>query len=155
MKRADRLLALKAHRISTRKAITSVALAKKLRVFEDVAIHLANKGLMIERAEGKRLTEREMQVMTALARCEARAVALGIVLVKMNEVDFAAGQKSGWCASIANKRLRKARLEEGDDGLMRLGLLVITSNRNIWLTPAGWAFVWATGLITKNWKVPA
>jgi hypothetical protein len=143
MKPAERRRALVAARLSKKHALGAVgAVAKKLRVDESTAQAIMFKGLLIEQCEAHRLTDNEMLVMKALARVEARRIALGEKAAKANQVDFAAGKRSGWSWSIVKKRI--------------LGRLVgHTSSGHIWLTPDGWAFVWAAGLILKNWRVPA
>lgn len=177
MKRADRELALKAHRLRTRKH-DSATIARKLDIRErcfvitkrgvigakisdklglpdpERAHDLAENGRLILRFEGYRLTKNEALVMKALARVEARRVHLVQPRsCEAKDVDFAVGKRSGWTAGVVKKRLRTARLTEHDPGT-RLDLLVHTERNSIWLTPAGWAFVWATGLILQNWKVP-
>lgn len=149
MKAADRKRALTAVRIYRRAGgtpqVTAIApIAKRLKVEPDSAAVILNIGLLIEQCEAYRLTDNEMLVMTALARVEARRVALGHAVAKANQVDFAAGKRSGWSYSVSKKRLLL-----GD-----LGFIIHTPAGHIWLTAAGWAFVWATGLILKNWKVP-
>jgi|GEM_PF-5732362 len=157
MKAADRKLALRAHRIHKRTGGGVAAVAKRLKVDQGAASHLLFKGLLIEQSEAYRLTEPEMQAMTALARVEARRVALGESVPKANQVDFAAGKRSGWCGGIIAKRLRTLR--DGDDNATatsRLNLIVYPRDAgHIWLTASGWAFVWAAGLVLKNWRVPA
>lgn len=155
MKPAVRKLALKAARLSKRGNDT-LAIARKLKIVEPRsdklglfdpgrAVAILNRGLLIEQCEAQRLTENEMLVMKTLARIEARRVERGEAVAKANHVDFAAGKRSGWCWSVVKKRLYSGALP----------FVVYTPNGNIWLTAQGWAFVWATGLILKNWKVPA
>lgn len=150
MKAADRKLALKAARIHKRMGGNTAhgaaveTIARRLKVHPDRGVQILNRGLLIEQIEAHRLTANEMLVMATLARIEARRVSLGEAASKASAVDFAAGKRSGWCWSIVNKRLT-----------FLPHFVVHTPNGHIWLTPAGWAFVWATGLILKNWKVPA
>jgi hypothetical protein len=146
MKAVDRKRALTAARIHKRHGTAGgiAAIAKRLRVNDDDAVLILNRGLLIQQCEAYRLTDDEMLLIKTLARCEARRVEQGQQAIKSNVIDFACGKRSGWCWSIVKKRLQ--------DGA--LPFVVQTPNGHIWLTPAGWAFAWATGLILKNWKVP-
>jgi len=150
MRFADRDRALKAYRLSS-KIEGGKALAAELKV-ESAAVArlLANTGYRIKAAESFRLTERELLLMRVLARVEARRTLCGASSPKSREVDWAAGKYRGWSAKVAEGRLAKHNLETPG-----LDLVEHTQNGHIWLTPAGWAFVWATGLIKPNWKVPA
>jgi hypothetical protein len=180
MKRAERELALKAHRMRLRKH-DSATIARKLGIRElrpvisnrvvigskisdnlglidpDRAHSLAENGRLIFTAESHCLTDNERLVMTALARVEARRVHLAQPgSCELKAVDFAAGKRSGWARSIAKKRLAHAVAADGFYEFQpdRFGFLVMNDRGAIWLTASGWAFVWATGLVLKNWKVP-
>jgi hypothetical protein len=144
MKAADRKRALKAARLQHR-GVMLHAIARRLKVDQPRAQVIMNVGLAIEQCEAHRLTDNEMLVMKTLARVEARRVALGEAVAKSNHVDFAAGKRSGWTYSVVKKRLFGGELP----------FVIYTPNGHVWLTAPGWAFVWATGLILKNWKVPA
>lgn len=151
MKAAERKQALQAARIHRRvggsvPAVAAIApIAKRFKVSSHQAVTILNRGLLIEQLEAHRLTEPEMLVMKTLARIEARRVARGEAVAKANQVDFALGKRSGWCWTVVKKRLFGGELP----------FVIYTPNGNIWLTAPGWAFVWAAGLILKNWKVPA
>lgn len=157
MKRYIRNIALKAHRLAKRHG--AVVIATKLKLpSTDAAVAIANVGLLIEQLEAHRLTANELLVMTTLARMEARRVELGAVAPYIGGLDRTAGKRSGWSGKVIAKRLRQARPADAGvrDIMNRLDFVAcpIDAGR-IWLTPAGWAFVWATGLILRNWKVPA
>lgn len=158
MKPATRKLALKAARIHKRANAPASEIAKRLRVDEPKATEILFRGILIAQHEAHRLTDQEADVMATLARLEARRVHLAGRPCEIGEVDFAAKKRSGWCGKIIAPRLRQAR--PSDAGMRDItNRLDFVANPNpaglIWLTPAGWAFVWATGLISKNWKVPA
>jgi hypothetical protein len=157
MKRADRDLALKAARLFNR-PMSHSDVAKKLRVDLEAGRTILNRGLLIEAFEGHRLTDNELVVMTVLARLEARRVHLGGPPPTIGQVDHAAGKRSGWAGKVVQKRLRTARPSDAGvrDIANRIGFVTFPNDAGlIWLTEAGWAFVWATGLILQNWKVPA
>jgi hypothetical protein len=155
MKPADRKLALKAYRLAVKK-LGNREIAVKLKLEStDTARDLAQIGYQIAAAEALRLTDNELLVMKTLARIEARRVEGGWGSPKTKEVDWAAGKRSGWTAYVVDKRLRALRHSEVSGGRERIGYVYHSPNGHIWLTPSGWAFVWATGLVLKNWKVPA
>lgn len=158
MKRADRLLALKAGRLASRSTpLSPGAIAMKLRVEPSAVQTILNRGLAIVQSESHRLTDNEELVMATLARVEARRVELGFGPMDIRYVDHAAGKRSGWTNTVIQERLRQARpLDAGVRAITnRLDFVCHPHPAGkIWLTPAGWAFVWATGLILKNWKVP-
>jgi hypothetical protein len=160
MKRRDRDLSLKAARIHKRRGgpnVDVLGIAKRLKVEPHAVAQILNRGLLIEQCEAHRLTDNEMVAMTVLARLEARRVHLGGPPPTIGEVDHAAGKRSGWTGKVVQRRLRTARPTDAGvrDITNRLGFIAYPNDAgSIWLTPAGWAFVWATGLILKNWKVP-
>lgn len=146
---ASRLLALKAYRL-TLKNITGKELAKRIGVESaDLASTHALRGRMIADAEALQLTENEYLVMKTLAWLSARQIALASGSVTTPRVDRAAGKRSGWCVGVIKARLRYS----GDTQCF--GFVVHSHNGHIWLTRAGWAFVWEAKLIKSNWKVPS
>jgi hypothetical protein len=158
MKRADRRRALSAARIHRKTDCGGPGIAARLKVDLDEASLILNRGILIEQSEAHRLTGNEQLVMTVLARLEARRVERGGPLCSIGEVDFNSGARSGWTSNVIAPRLRQARPSDAGvrDITNRLDFVANPKAAGaIWLTPAGWAFVWATGLITKNWKVPA
>lgn len=134
-------LARKALRLH-RKNITGDELAHKLKVGPAEVDHLLSVATLIERAEGYQLTQKEADVLKAIARVVARNVMLGRYYTKTGDVDFAGGFRRGTCA--------KHIVALGVIGLVEM----ILADR-ITLTRAGWAFAWETGLIKQNWTVPA
>lgn len=157
MKPAARRTALKAARLS-RKGHDANAIARKLRLAEHVeAVGIIQAGLLIEQLEAHKLTAGEQLVMETLARLEARRVALGGVPPQIGQVDHACGKRSGFTGKTIAKRLRNPRPSDAGvrDITNRLDLVAYPNDAGrIWLTPAGWTFVWATGLIDKNWRAP-
>lgn len=133
--------ALKAHRLAS-KNITGDELAARLKVDPGTARDLVRVGGLINYAELFRFPAKTHDRLKVIARVIARKVMLGFPYAKTSEVDFAAGKRSGWCS--------KAIIE-----LVALGLIMMPDKGKIALTPTGWAFVWETGLIKPNWKVPA
>jgi hypothetical protein len=158
MKPAARTRALAAYRLS-KKITGGKELAARLKVENSAAAHeLVHQGYQILQAESYRLTEREWAVMTVIARMSVRQLAFGGGSVTTPSIDWAAGKYSGWCASVVDRRLRARRHSETaveDYDKPRLNLVEHSKNGHIWLTPTGWMFVWATGLIKPSWKVPA
>lgn len=157
MKPATRRLALKANRLAER-GNQPHAIARKLKLESEAhANAIVNVGILISQLEGHRLTAPEQLVMAALARLEARRVERGDVAPAIGQVDHSAGKRSGWTGKTIAKRLRKARPSDAGvrDVANRLDFIAYPNDAGrIWLTPAGWAFVWAVGLIDKNWRVP-
>lgn len=157
MKLRDRKLALKAALLRA-KGLDSVMVGQKLKVGQGEAQVILWRGELIAQAEAHRLTERELLVMAGLARLEARRTELGGPLPTIGELDRALDKRPGFSSAVIKKRLRTLRDGEplGVGELNRIGFIRFPRDAGgVWLTPAGWAFVWATGLITKNWKVPA
>jgi hypothetical protein len=157
MKPAARRQALRAARLHHRGNNTA-AIAQKLRLRDsNVAGEIAHVGLLIQQCEAHRLTGPEQLVMETIARLEARRVALGGAAPAIGQVDHAAGKRSGWTGKTIAKRLRSPRPSDAGvrDITNRLAFIAYPNDAGrIWLTPAGWAFVWATGLIDNNWRAP-
>lgn len=155
MKSERRALALKAHRLAV-KHITGKEAAVRLKVSPEAARDLEVQGRMIVQAEALRLTANERFVMKALARIHARYIALGHAgWPPLQEVDFAQHRRSGFTNKTIQARLLQLEWSEEADRAGRLDFITRSTNgRNIALTAAGWAFVWATRLIKPNWKVP-
>lgn len=147
MKTSLRERALRAHRL-LKKNITGEALAARMKVADGYeAHHLAHIGGRIIETEGWELTDAEWLLMKTLARVEARRIERGDGTPKCKDIDWAAGKHTGWCRHTVEKRLRHEA---------RIGFVHYMPNGEIWLTPTGWAFVWATRLIRKpSWRVPA
>jgi hypothetical protein len=141
MKPAQRDIALKAYRL-VQKHITGDELAARLKTDPDKAADLAQIGAFINGAEKMRLSEYDYARLKVIARVMARSVALGQFYAKTSEVDFAAGKRAGWCGKFLVD-------------LTALGFITMPAPQRITFTPAGWALVWATGLIKQNWRVPA
>lgn len=140
MKPDLRQRALKAYHLSTEN-ITGEELGARLKTSADNAHDLANIGVLIERAEARRLPRRLRDVMKVIARVIARQVMLGRDWAKTSEIDFAAGKRSGWCGKVLVQ-------------LTSRGLIIMPQPGRLTFTDAGWAFAWATGLIKPSWKVP-
>jgi hypothetical protein len=161
MNLAHQARALVAYRLS-KKSTGGKELAARLKVENAAAAHaLAEQGRQIHLAESYRLTEREWEAMKVIARTEARRIELHpSCSIKASQVDWAAGKRRGWCAYVISRRLVERPNEGvGPEGAgpdrTYLGLVWHSRNGHMGLTPAGWAFVWSTGLIKPNWKVPA
>lgn len=153
MKPEFRKRALQAHRL-TLKNITGKELAARMKLADaPAAHHLSNIGGMIAGAEACDLTENEWLVMKTLARVEARRIERGDCTPKSKHVDWAARKYTGWCAKVAEKRLRERRNDDEFDS-RHLGFLRHSLNGHIWLTAKGWSFVWGARLIRANWRVP-
>lgn len=155
MKPDLRKLALRAYRLRLKK-ITGDELAARLKVSTERARDLADIGANIVTAERCDLTRLEWEAMKALARVLARKVHLGEQLrCNARDVDFAAHKRTGWCWRIVTKRMSVESLD-GTVPIDRLGFVhIMVDRRRLWLTAAGWAFVWGTGLVKPNWRVPA
>jgi hypothetical protein len=134
MSRADRLrhCALKAHRLM-RRGLIGEDLARRLRTDVDSAYRLARAGALIADAEQCRLSPDALNCLRVIARVTVRNVMLGVHYARMHEVEFVGGKSKAFLQLAAN------------------GLIAMPVQRRIVLTRAGWAFVWATGMIA-DWR---
>lgn len=161
MKPDLRKRALQAHRLLL-KHVTGFELAARLKIGNEGgdadirARDLADIGSNIAAAEACDLTQLEWDAMKAIARVSARRVERGDDLrILARDVDHVVGKPTGWCWRIVIKRLSVDSVDSAPFNRDRLGFLeIIPSERRLWLTASGWAYVWAAKLVKSNWRVP-
>ncbi|WP_421925317.1 hypothetical protein [Neoaquamicrobium sediminum] len=140
----DPKLAARAHKLS-QQGLKGKAMGEVLGVSTTEANQLAAVGAALASLAKKPLTPSEILLLRMLAKEHRDLLAAGETRSpKSDQVSWLAGKSDSWCAATARKRIF---VDRWDEKLRRTvhgrGLVDVSGNGYVHLTPAGWGVVFA------------